>query len=214
MSARRSPQSVPVTTQGGVGSRCQPAQAIAGAATATKHEPGMSPLHRVVSYGSATEVWPPDEIALSSSACTQRSIRCGAALASRLDPLTKLSSLLCSTEHLFQIQNPSVVHATQATGPADDITQRHPRKTSPLASAFPLALQLHHRSLPGCVAHDFCNPKNSVAFGHDSSFFAVTRQQWRTCVRRTLRCRPTCILAPSSLGPRLASTGSLETDAR
>ena len=58
--------------------------------------------------------------------------------------------------------------------------------------------------LPRCVAHDFCVPENSVAFGHDSSFFAVT-QQWRTCVRRMLRCRPACIRPPSSLNPRLAS---------
>ena len=58
--------------------------------------------------------------------------------------------------------------------------------------------------LPRCVAHDFCVPENSVAFGHDSSFFAVT-QQLRTCVRRMLRCRPACIRPPSSLNPRLAS---------
>ena len=57
MSATRSPQLVPVTLQGGVGSRCQPARAVVRAVTATKHEPGLSPLHRVVSYGSAMEVW-------------------------------------------------------------------------------------------------------------------------------------------------------------
>ena len=50
----------------------------------------------------------------------------------------KLCYLLYSTKHPLQIQNLSVVHATQ----------RHPRKTSsPLASAFPW--------LPRCVAHDF-----------------------------------------------------------
>ena len=54
-------------------------RAIVRAVTATKHEPGLSPSFRVVS---------PDDIALSSSACTQRSVRRGAALASRLDPLT------------------------------------------------------------------------------------------------------------------------------
>ena len=56
LSARRSPQLVPSTTLGGVGSRRQPAHAIARAATATKHEPGLSPSCRVVSYGSALEV--------------------------------------------------------------------------------------------------------------------------------------------------------------
>ena len=53
----RSPPLVPVTTLGGVGSRCQQAHAIARAATATKHERGLSPLCCVVSYGSAMEVW-------------------------------------------------------------------------------------------------------------------------------------------------------------
>ena len=49
--------SCPVTLQGGVGSRCRPARAIVRAVTATKHEPGLSPLNRVVSYGSVMEVW-------------------------------------------------------------------------------------------------------------------------------------------------------------
>ena len=56
LSARRSPQLVLATLQG-VGSRCQPAHAVVRAATATKHEPGLSPSNRVVSYGSAMEVW-------------------------------------------------------------------------------------------------------------------------------------------------------------
>ena len=51
-------------------------------------------------------------------------------------------------ENSIEIQNLSVVHAIQATGPTDDILQRHPGKTSsPLASAVPLALQLHHCSI-------------------------------------------------------------------
>ena len=49
LSARRSPH--------GVGSRCQPARALVRAVTATKHEPGLSPSCRVVSCGSAMEVW-------------------------------------------------------------------------------------------------------------------------------------------------------------
>ena len=88
LSARTSPQLVPVTTRRGVGSRCQPAHAIGRAATATKHEPGLSPLHRVVSYGSANGgLGPLDEI-VSLPACTRRSICRGAALASRLNPPT------------------------------------------------------------------------------------------------------------------------------
>ena len=38
-----------------------------------------------------------------------------------------------------------------------------------------------------------------------TSFFAVTQQQWRACVRRMLRCKLACILPPSSLDPRLGS---------
>ena len=57
LSARRSPQLVLLAPRGGVGSRCPPARAIVRAVTATKHEPGLSPSYRVVSYGSALEVW-------------------------------------------------------------------------------------------------------------------------------------------------------------
>ena len=56
LSAKRSPQLVPVTTPGGVGSRCLPAHAVVRAVTATKHELGLSPIYRFVSYGSAMEV--------------------------------------------------------------------------------------------------------------------------------------------------------------
>ena len=47
-----------VTNEGGIGSRCPPARAIVRAVTATKHEPGLSPLYRAVWYGSAMEAWP------------------------------------------------------------------------------------------------------------------------------------------------------------
>ena len=39
------------------GSQCQLARAVVRAATATKHEPGLSPSYLVESYGSAMEVW-------------------------------------------------------------------------------------------------------------------------------------------------------------
>ena len=61
--------------------------------------------------------------------------------------------------------------------------------------------------LPASVVHDFCNPEDTDAVGDDSSFFAVTQQQWRACVRRMLRCKLACILPSSSLDPRLASGG-------
>ena len=59
--------------------------------------------------------------------------------------------------------------------------------------------------LPGYVAHDFCNPQDPDALGDDSSFFAVTQQQWCACVRRMRRCKLACALPPSSLDPRLAA---------
>ena len=59
--------------------------------------------------------------------------------------------------------------------------------------------------LLACVAHHCCNPEDPDALGDDSSFFAVTQQQWRACVRRMLRCKLACTLPPSSLDPRLAS---------
>ena len=57
LSGRRPPQLIPATLQGGVGSRCQPPRAVVRAVNATKHKPGLSPSYRVVSYGSAVEVW-------------------------------------------------------------------------------------------------------------------------------------------------------------
>ena len=59
--------------------------------------------------------------------------------------------------------------------------------------------------LPACVAHDFGNPEDPDTHGDDSSFFAVTQQQWRACVRRMLRCELACMSPPSSLDPSLAS---------
>ena len=50
---RRVRHSLRVAPSGGVGSRCRRARAIVHAVTPTKHESGLSPLHRVVSYGSA-----------------------------------------------------------------------------------------------------------------------------------------------------------------
>ena len=41
--------------------------------------------------------------------------------------------------------------------------------------------------LPACVAHEYCNPEDPDTLGDDSSFFAVTPQQWLACVGRMLR---------------------------
>ena len=104
--------------------------------------------------------------------------------------------------------NLSVVYVTQTTGPTDGIQPETSAKDiiwarisfSPRDAILPLL-----DWLPRCVAHDFCNPKNPVAVGHDSSFLAVTQQQWRACFRRLPWCRLACILPPSSRDPRLAS---------
>ena len=61
--------------------------------------------------------------------------------------------------------------------------------------------------LPACGAQPE-SPEDPHALGDDSSFFAVTQQQWRACVRRMLRCMLACVLPSSSLDPRLASGAS------
>ena len=53
--------------------------------------------------------------------------------------------------------------------------------------------------LSACVADDFCSSDDPDASGDDFSFFAVTQQQWRACVRQMLRCKLACALLPSSL---------------
>ena len=180
------PRLVPVTLRGGVGSRCPPARAIVRAVTATKHEPGLSPSHCVVSYGSALEVWAL-LVGLSLPGCTQRRIRRGAALASRLDPLAfsgdkrgrcKALFSLCSTEQPSQIQNQSKFRATQRTRHTDkplrvDRKRYHLRSYQlPRSCCNCSAARLAFR-----MAHDFCNPEDPDALGDDSSFFAVTQQQ-------------------------------------
>ena len=89
LSAKRSPQLVPVTLQGGVGSRCPPARA--NRARCYRHEARVGIVALIsccrVRLGNEGLV-PPDETALSSPACTQRSTSRGAALASHLNSLT------------------------------------------------------------------------------------------------------------------------------
>ena len=86
LSARRSPLSVPVTLQGGVPMLADPRHL----ARCERHEAraGNVALISCCLVRLNGALGHPDEIALSSSACTQRSICHGAAPASRLDPLT------------------------------------------------------------------------------------------------------------------------------
>ena len=59
--------------------------------------------------------------------------------------------------------------------------------------------------LPACGEHDLCNLVDPDALGDDSSFFTVTQQQRRACVRRMSPCKLTCTFPSSSLDPRSAS---------
>ena len=230
MSAKRSPQLAPVTFQGGVGSRCPASPRHR--ARCDRHEARA----RIVALAACCLVrlsngglGPPDEIALSSLACTPRITCRGAALASRLGPLSaaaaKLCFLLCSTEHLFQNSEPvscscepdnwAYGRSTFETSAKEIISVR--------ISFCPRAASLDWP--PRCGSARLLQSREPPSrLVTDSSFFAVTQQQWRACVRRMLRCRLACILPPSSLGPRLDSgavpvaededrgTNSLETD--
>ena len=154
---------------------------------------------------------------VSLPACTQRSIRRGAALASRRDPLAFSGDKRGRSKALFYamlngtcISDPEPVRvscdpeswaygrSTSETTAKDIVSAR----ISFLARAaiLPLLDWLLSR-----VAHDCCNPEDPDALGDDSSFSSLTQQQWRVCVRRMLRCGLACMLPPSSLVPRLAS---------
>ena len=211
---RRSPQLVPVTPRGGVGSRCQPALAIARPVTATKHEPGLSPLCRVVSYDSAVEVWAflvrlsPHQRARSKvfavvppwrAAWTRwLSVVISAAAAKAMFIAVLNGTALSSPEPVSFSCDPESWACGQATSEstAKDIIS--------LASVSPLALQLHRCSIGSLHAcHTiFAILRTPTRF---FSFFAVTQQQWRACVRRMLRCKLACVLPSSSLDPRLTS---------
>ena len=160
LSARRSPHLIPVTTLGGVGSRCQPAHAIARAVTATKHEPGLSPSRRVVSYGSATEVWALLMRLLSHYQRARGEVFAMVALLrvawirwlSVVEAAAKPCSSLCLTDHPFQTQNLSVFHETQRAGPTDaSFPSRLQKISSPRGSAFLLVPQLSITRLASCL---------------------------------------------------------------
>ena len=126
LSARRSPQLFPVTTQGGVGSRCRPS------APSCVLQPPRS---------TSRERRP--HIVLSRTA-QQRRFGLPERLLSHCQSARSELFAVCSTEHPFQIQNLSIFHATRRTGPAVKLP---PRQPSPLASVSPLALQLYHCSI-------------------------------------------------------------------
>ena len=116
-----------------------PARAIVRAVTATKHEAGFSPFCRVVSYGSAMEVW-------------------------------TLPTRLPSHYQRARSQLLAVVPLLRAA-----LTRWFLVAIS--AAAAKLCFSLC--STASIQDSDFCNLENLGALGHDSSLFAVTRQQWR-----------------------------------
>ena len=206
---RGSLQPFPDTTIGGVGSRCQPARAIARAATAMKHEPGLSPLYRVVSYGSAREVWalpmrllsrylrarmsclgPLGEI-VSLPACTQRSICRCAALASRPDPLSFSGDKRGRCKALFF----AVLNGTAISDPepvnfsCDPESWAYGQATSESTGKDVISARI---SFPTRAA---------IVPLLDWLRLCGARKQWRACVRRMLRCKLACVLPPSSLDP-------------
>ena len=162
-SMRRSPQLVPVTPPGGDGSRCPPARAVVRAATATKHEPGLSPSYRVVSYGPALEFWVLLMRNVSSPACTQRSISRAAASASRPDPLALSGDERGCSKAFIRCAQRNSQHRSRTSQlflllRADKVPPNRPQKTfSRLVAATPL--------VDSCMrgARYFCSPEDADA---------------------------------------------------
>ena len=154
---------------------------------------------------------PPGEI-VSLPACMQRSIRRGAASASRLDPLAFSGDKRGRSKALFHaVLDGTSISDTEPlkfscdpekAGLTAKLPPRQPQeRSSPLASASLLVLQLYRCSIgfPHVWRATLVNHEDSDALGD----FAVTHQQWRACVRRMLRCKLACTLP--SLDPRFAS---------
>ena len=104
---------------------------------------------------------PPDEVALSLSACAQRSIFRCATPASRLEPLTFIDDkrgrskalffFCCDQRNIYYRSRTCQFFTTQRTGSTDEMKWRHAQKTlSPLVSVSPLAML---DWLPACVTH-------------------------------------------------------------
>ena len=149
---------------------------------------------------------PPCEI-VSLPARTQRRNRRGAAFANGLDPLAfrgdergRCKALFCVVVNgTIGLRSRPCLFFTQPESTANDII--FPRISFAARATVVPVLDW----LPACVADDFCNPEDHHALGDDSSFFAVTQQQWRACVRRMVRCTLACVLPPSFLDPTVAS---------
>ena len=157
---------------------------------------------------------PPVEI-VSLPACTQRSIRRVATLASRLDPLAFSGDKRGRSKALFfavpdgtGILDPEPFKFS--CGPEKGLRTSHirvGRKRLHLRShqLSPLVLQLYHCSTG--FPHEwrtiffFATLRTPTRLVTTSSFCAVTQRKRRVCVRRTPRCKLSCILPSSSWIP-------------
>ena len=160
-------QIVPVTTRGGVGSQCLPARAIVRAVTATKHDLGFSPSYRVVSNGSAMEVWA-FMVRLSHHQRALGTWR-GAAVASRMGPLAFSGDKRGRSKALFF----AVLNGTSISDPEPVIFSCDPedwacgQATSEATAKYIISARISFPArlaivplldwLPACMAHDFCN---------------------------------------------------------
>ena len=148
----RLPELVPVTTQGGVGSRCQPAHASCALQPPRGTSLDCRP-HIVLSRTAQQWRSLPSDETVSLPACSRRR---GAALASRLDPLFSGDGRGRSKALFFAVHNgtsisdpePANFNATQRTGPTDNPPPSRPQKiSSPHGSVLPLVPQLYRFSM-------------------------------------------------------------------
>ena len=212
--ATSSPQLAPVTPSCGVGSRCRPARVIVRAVTATKHEPGLSPLHRVVSYGSALG----DRALLMRLLSYHQSAR-GEAFA--VVPPCEPPARQWRQARPQQSPNSCCTHRTSITDSepvnvsGDPENSSHIRSISKRPSKCFISgyIRLCDRAAVaplrvGCsvgAARESCDTEDPATFVDNPSFVCVARHQCDSSVFHFLRCRFLFTSPPSSLDPRLAS---------
>ena len=135
--------------------------------------------------------------------------------------LSVVISEVCSKALFFALLNgtsisdpePVNFHATARIGPADrPPPSRPPKDIISARISFPARAAIVPLLdwFPACAAHDFSNPEDPDAPGDDSSFSAVTQQQWRACVCRM----PSCKNCPAYCHPPHWTPDSLQERSR
>ena len=134
-------------------------------------------------------------LGVSLPARTQRTICRGAALAS-LDPLAFSGDNRgrCKAQFFAVLNGTAISDPERVRFSCDPENWAYGQATSEstakdiisarISSPAPAAIVPLLDWLLACVAHDFCNPEGPDELGDDSSFFGVTQQQSRACVRR------------------------------